>query len=677
MVIQAFLAELGLLAPTHTNTPHKPAQIAFGEVLAHVDKIAAEAVTGSLEIGSQRLVIDDSPIDETTARSSLNAESVELPDAPAAPAQVTVSLERQAVFDASVNTPTRRVKADGPAGGQVPDPTTVNPSTKERGAVLDEPTHIVTKSITSDGGDRRVTLQIIQTPELPYRVVLWETITAGQVAEAGVMNEKPVRASEALEQRELQSAAAQTIDKPANQVAGGRAPNAEVRSPDPAKRHGHDNSLSGVANSAEKVTVRDTEVRPQTAVTLPTHLNAATLPAERLVQPGYVRPARSEGTVNSASQLENGGDGLDVSIGLDRPQSAKRSQPSGRDSRMARVEAGTLRNGSVGDPRLEPPRVETGARDRTVSAPPAIDSSAPQTVGGAAKQGSAKAREHVRARTTIIVKQTTPKFEFSAPDTKRAAPRMATASGLTTPPRNDEAQQTTPVDRADHTGSGDELELNDSRTDGERADQADRLRPVVKSEQQSARVKPTNANSMSGTLTASISGVPASQLDAPDMTAGRAGGESTSGPSVSGRTSPSGEQTPVTEWVTLHIGDRGSEGARVRVAVRGSVVNASIAHPDERVVDSLRAHMHDLHNALAQKGFTGSRVSLHTSNAVTTPVITGAAPSVSSAEYAEARASDDELRRQQSEADDTYHDFDDRHDSERQRRKEHERERQT
>ena len=134
---------------------------------------------------------------------------------------------------------------------------------------------------------------------------------------------------------------------------------------------------------------------------------------------------------------------------------------------------------------------------------------------------------------------------------------------------------------------------------------------------------------------------------------------------------------PRTEWVTLRIDDQGSEGARIRVAVRGTMVNTTIAHPDERVVESLRAHMHDLHNALAQKGFTESRVSLHTSSHVMTPIVANAGSSSSGAEAADARNTNDEPSRQHSEAGDTYRDAEDRQDSGRQRRRGRGRERQT
>jgi len=65
-----------------------------------------------------------------------------------------------------------------------------------------------------------------------------------------------------------------------------------------------------------------------------------------------------------------------------------------------------------------------------------------------------------------------------------------------------------------------------------------------------------------------------------------------------------------TEWVTLRLDDVNGEAARVRVAVRGDMVRTTIIHPDEAVVETLRAHLPDLQQALAREGISGSKVGI-------------------------------------------------------------------
>ncbi len=74
------------------------------------------------------------------------------------------------------------------------------------------------------------------------------------------------------------------------------------------------------------------------------------------------------------------------------------------------------------------------------------------------------------------------------------------------------------------------------------------------------------------------------------------------------QTTNNGNQPGRTEWVTLRLDDVNGEAARVRVAVRGDTVRTTIMHPNESVVENLRAHLPDLQQALAREGLTSARL---------------------------------------------------------------------
>lgn len=78
--------------------------------------------------------------------------------------------------------------------------------------------------------------------------------------------------------------------------------------------------------------------------------------------------------------------------------------------------------------------------------------------------------------------------------------------------------------------------------------------------------------------------------------------------SARGQATNNGNQPGRTEWVTLRLDDVNGEAARVRVAVRGDSVRTTIMHPNESVVENLRAHLPDLQQALAREGLTSARL---------------------------------------------------------------------
>ena len=88
---------------------------------------------------------------------------------------------------------------------------------------------------------------------------------------------------------------------------------------------------------------------------------------------------------------------------------------------------------------------------------------------------------------------------------------------------------------------------------------------------------------------------------------------------------PDAVAVPRTDWVTLRIETPDAGGARIRVAVRGDHVRATILHDDAGVAEHLRTHANELRDALVRRGFPESRLNIQLARAASHVALVGAA----------------------------------------------------
>jgi hypothetical protein len=76
---------------------------------------------------------------------------------------------------------------------------------------------------------------------------------------------------------------------------------------------------------------------------------------------------------------------------------------------------------------------------------------------------------------------------------------------------------------------------------------------------------------------------------------------------------PDAEPTarPAADRVTVHFEGEGGLEGRLRVALRGQSLHATIVSPDRETAQRLRSELGELHRGLAERGFPDARIAIH------------------------------------------------------------------